>query len=323
MDRLHLMTVFVAVAEEESFAGGARRLGMSPPAVTRAVAALEERLSVKLLNRTTRYVRATEAGQRYLDDSRRIIAELDEADEAAAGINAEPRGHLAVTAPVLFGKLFVLPGIMEYLRCHPAMEVSALFVDRVVNLLEEGLDVGVRIGELPDSSMKAIRVGSVRRVMCASPGYLDMHGTPHTLAGLSGHTLIAASAVTPTQEWKFGKVAGQSSFRVKPRLTVNTNDAAVEAAVQGFGITRLLSYQVAAYLASGQLKIVLPEFEPESMPIHVLHREGRYASAKIRSFVDLIAARIRENPALNNILRDTDVLDFMNIPFSELAVDWS
>ncbi len=301
MDRLHLMTVFVAVAEEESFAGGARRLGMSPPAVTRAVAALEERLSVKLLNRTTRYVRATEAGQRYLDDSRRIIAELDEADEAAAGINAEPRGHLAVTAPVLFGKLFVLPGIMEYLRCHPAMEVSALFVDRVVNLLEEGLDVGVRIGELPDSSMKAIRVGSVRRVMCASPGYLDMHGTPHTLAGLSGHTLIAASAVTPTQEWKFGKGAGQSSVRVKPRLTVNTNDAAVEAAAQGFGITRLLSYQVAAYLASGQLKIVLPEFEPASMPIHVLHREGHYASAKIRSFVDLIAARIRENPALNNI----------------------
>jgi DNA-binding transcriptional LysR family regulator len=302
MDRLHLMTVFVAVAEEESFAGGARRLGMSPPAVTRAVAALEERIGVKLLNRTTRYVRVTEAGQRYLDDSRRIIAELDEADEAAAGINAKPRGHLAVTAPVLFGKLFVLPGIVEYLQCHPAMEVSALFLDRVVNLLEEGLDVGVRIGELPDSSMKAIRVGSVRRVMCASPGYLDMHGTPHTLAGLSGHTLIAASAVTPTQEWKFGKGAGQSSVRVKPRLTVNTNDAAVEAAAQGFGITRLLSYQVAAYLASGQLKIVLPELEPASMPVHVLHREGRYASAKIRSFVDLIAARIRVNPALNNIL---------------------
>ncbi|MFZ4702559.1 MAG: LysR family transcriptional regulator [Candidatus Methylumidiphilus sp.] len=301
MDRLHLMTVFVAVAEEESFAGGARRLGMSPPAVTRAVAALEERLSVKLLNRTTRYVRVTEAGQRYLDDSRRIISELDEADEAAAGINAEPRGHLAVTAPVLFGKLFVLPGIVEYLQRHPAMEVSALFVDRVVNLLEEGLDVGVRIGELPDSSMKAIRVGSVRRVMCASPGYLDMHGTPHTLAGLSGHTLIAASAVTPTQEWKFGKGAGQSSVRVKPRLTVNTNDTAVKAAVQGFGITRLLSYQVAAHLAAGQLKIVMPEYEPASMHIHVLHREGRYASAKIRSFVDLIAARIRENPALNNI----------------------
>jgi DNA-binding transcriptional LysR family regulator len=299
MDRLHLMTVFVAVAEEERFAGGARRLGMSPPAVTRAVAALEERLGVKLLNRTTRFVRATEAGQRYLDDARRIIGEVDEADEAAAGINAEPRGHLAVTAPALFGKIFVLPGIVEYLRCHPAMEVSALFVDRVVNLLEEGLDVGVRIGELPDSSMKAIRVGSVRRVLCASPAYLEKHGTPDTLASLSGHALISASAVTPTHEWKFGQGLGASSVRVNPRLTVNNNDAAIEATLQGFGITRLLSYQVAAHRVAGQLKIILSEFEPAPMPIHVLHREGRYASAKIRTFVDLIAARLRGDSALN------------------------
>ncbi|MDD1629788.1 MAG: LysR family transcriptional regulator, partial [Methylococcaceae bacterium] len=153
MDRLHLMTVFVAVAEEESFAGGSRRLGMSPPAVTRAIAALEDRLGVKLLTRTTRYVRVTDAGNRYLDDARRIIAELDEADEAAAGINAEPRGHLAVTAPVLFGRIFVIPGIVDYLQRYPDMEVSAVFLDRVVNLLEEGFDVGVRIGELPDSSM--------------------------------------------------------------------------------------------------------------------------------------------------------------------------
>lgn len=299
MDRLHLMTVFVAVAEEESFAGGARRLGMSPPAVTRAIAALEERIGVKLLNRTTRFVRATEAGQRYLDDARRIIGEVDEADEAAAGISAEPRGHLAITAPVLFGKMFVLPVIVEYLRRYPAMEVAALFLDRVVNLLEEGLDVGVRIGELPDSSMKAIRVGSIRRVLCASPDYLDKHGTPNALPALSGHTLIAASAVSPTNEWKFGRGSELSSIRVKPRLTVSNNDAAIEAALQGFGITRLLSYQVAAHLASGQLKIILTEFEPAPMPIHVLHREGRYASAKIRSFVDLIAARLRENSALN------------------------
>ncbi|BBL77263.1 LysR family transcriptional regulator [Methylomagnum ishizawai] len=299
MDRLHLMTVFVAVAEAESFAGGARRLGMSPPAVTRAVAALEERLGVKLLNRTTRFVRATEAGQRYLDDARRIIGEVDEADEAAAGINAEPRGHLAVTAPALFGKMFVLPGIVEYLRRHPAMEVSALFVDRVVNLLEEGLDVGVRIGELPDSSMKAIRVGSVRRVLCASPAYLEKHGTPADLTALPVHTLIAASAVTPTHEWKFGQGPGASSVRVHPRLTVNNNDAAIEAALQGFGITRLLSYQVAAFVAAGQLRIILNEFEAAPMPIHVLHREGRYASAKIRTFVDLIAARLRGDSALN------------------------
>jgi DNA-binding transcriptional LysR family regulator len=299
MDRLHLMTVFVAVAEEESFAGGARRLGMSPPAVTRAIAALEARLGVKLLNRTTRFVRTTEAGQRYLDDSRRIIGEVDEAGEAAAGINAEPRGHLAITAPVLFGKMFVLPSIVEFLQRYPAMEVSALFLDRVVNLLEEGLDVGVRIGELPDSSMRAIRVGSVHRVMCASPDYLEKHGMPHNPGELSGHNIVAASGVSPTIEWKFGQGAELVAVRVKPRLTVTTNDAAIEAALQGFGITRLLSYQVAPHLASGQLKIILSEFEPAPMPIHVLHREGRYASAKVRSFVDLIAIRLREDHTLN------------------------
>ena len=178
MDRLHLMEVFVAVAEEEGFAAGARRLRMSPPAVTRAIAALEARLGVKLLNRTTRFVRVTEAGQRYLDDTRRIIGEVDEADEAAAGINAEPRGHLSVTAPVMFGSLYVTPGIVEFLERYPAAEVSAVFLDRIVNMLEEGIDVGVRIGELPDSSMKALRVGYVRRVLCAAPSYLERHGEP-------------------------------------------------------------------------------------------------------------------------------------------------
>ena len=173
MDRLHLMSVYVAVVEAEGFAGGARKLQMSPPAVTRAVAALEERLGVKLLNRTTRYVRMTEAGQKYYEDAKRIIALADEADDAALGINAEPRGQLTVTASVLFGRMYVMPGIVEYLRRYPAVEVNALFVDRVVNMLEEGVDVAIRIAELPDSSYRALRVGSVRRVLCASPDYLD------------------------------------------------------------------------------------------------------------------------------------------------------
>lgn len=301
MDRLNLMTVFVAVAEAESFAGGARRLQMSPPAVTRAVAALEQRLGVKLLNRTTRYVRATDAGQRYLDDARRIIAEADEADEAAAGINAEPRGHLAVTAPALFGKMFILPGIVEYLQRYPEMEVSTMFLDRVVNLLEEGQDVGIRIGELPDSSMKALRVGQVHRVLCASADYLAKQGTPMRPADILEHTLISSSAVSATHEWRFGHGAKHrtESIKIKPRLTVTTNDAAIEAAVQGFGITRLMSYQAAPYLASGQLRLILQKFEPAPMPIHVLHREGRYASVKIRSFVDLIAGRLRADRTLN------------------------
>ena len=297
MDRLQLMTVFVAVAEEQSFASGARRLNMSPPAVTRAIAALEDRLGIKLLTRTTRYVRVTDAGQRYLEDARRIINEVDEADEAAAGINAEPRGQLAVTAPVLFGKLFVLPGIVDYLQRYPDMEISAVFLDRIVNLLEEGFDVGIRIGELPDSSMKAIRVGSIRRVVCASPAYLAKHGAPEKPSDLANHLAAASSAGSPAMEWKF---AEGLVVRVKPRLTVTSNDSAIAAVLLGMGVTRLLSYQIAAYQASGQLQTILSEFEPEPLPIHVIHREGRYASAKVRSFVDLMVARLRSDQALKS-----------------------
>ncbi len=301
MDRLHLMTVFVAVAETESFAAASRHLGLSPPAVTRAIAALEKRLGVRLFNRTTRFVRATEAGQRYLEDARRIIGEVDAADEAAAGINAAPRGQLAVTAPVLFGKMFVLPAVVEYLRRYPAMGVSALFLDRVVNLLEEGLDVGIRIGKLPDSSMKSIRVGAVRRVLCAAPEYLKKHGVPDKPAALSAHSIIAASGISPTNDWNFRQGAKANPVRLNPRLTVNSNDAAIEAALQGFGITRLLSYQIAPQVETGGLKILLKDFEPPPMPIHVVHREGRYASVKIRSFVDLIVERLREDRALSSL----------------------
>lgn len=299
MDRLHLMTVFVAVAEEESFAAGARRLAMSPPAVTRCVAALESRLGVKLLDRTTRYVRVTEAGQRYLDDARRIIAEVNEADEAVVGINGTPKGQLTITAPVLFGKMFVIPVVVEYLQCYAEMDINALFLDRVVNLMEEGVDVGVRIGELPDSTMKALRVGQVRRVLCAAPSYLEAHGVPQEPADLHRHHVIAATGVTPMVEWKFVHHNNPLAVRIRPRLTVTTNDAAIEAAVAGFGITRLMSYQVAPHLASGKLVILLSDYEAPPLPIHILHREGRHKSARVRSFVDLITERLRSNPTLS------------------------
>jgi DNA-binding transcriptional LysR family regulator len=299
MDRFHLMSVFVAVAEEESFAAGARRLGMSPPAVTRAVASLEHRLGAKLLTRTTRFVRATDAGQRYLEQARRIIAEADEADEAVAGINATPRGQLSVTAPVLFGRMFVTPSIVEYLQRFPDMTISAVFLDRVVSMLEEGMDVGVRIGELPDSSMKAIGVGHVRRVVCAAPEYLKKHGVPRAPADLDKHTVVAASPVSPSVDWKFVTGKKTASVRVTPRLTVTSNEAAIVAAVQGFGVTRLLSYQIAAFLASGQLKALLSDHEPPPLPIHVLHSEGRQASAKVRTFVDLLVEKLRADKALS------------------------
>lgn len=299
MDRLHAMAVFVAVAEEASFAAAGRRLRMSPPAVTRAVAALEERLGVRLFTRTTRLVRTTDAGARYLEDARRILLEADEADEAAAGINAAPRGHLAVTAPVLFGRLYVMPVITAYLRAFEQTTVSALFVDRVVNLLDEGLDVGLRIGSLPDSSLRAIRVGQVRRVICASPAYLRKHGVPKTPADLAGQAIVAATAVSAGTEWAFADGKRTIGIKLGPRLLVNTNDGALEAAKEGFGLTRLISYQVASELASGKLRIVLSQYEPAPLPIHVIHREGRHGSAKVRSFVDLAVEKLRSNTALN------------------------
>jgi len=299
MDRFHLMNVYIAVAEEQGFASAARRLGMSPPAVTRAIAALEQHLGVKLLNRTTRYVRTTEAGQRYLEDSRHVLAEVDAVDQAVSGINAEPRGHLAITAPVMFGRMFVMPGIVEYLERFPAIEISALFLDRDVNLLAEGIDLGVRIGELPDSSMRALKVGSVRQVVCASPEYLRRHGKPERPQDLSAHTLINSSAVSDVPNWIFNTAQGMRNQRIQPRLVVTSNAAAVEAALADFGLTRLLSYQVAPQLADGRLQIVLEEFEPEPRPIHIVHREGRFASPTVRSFIDFIAARLRGDSLLN------------------------
>ena len=295
MDRFHLMNVFVAVAEEQGFAATARRLHLSPPAVTRAVAALEDQLGVKLLNRTTRFVRVTEAGRRYLEDAKRILSDVKTADEAAAGINAAPRGQLVITAPVLFGRMFVMPGIVDYLNAYTGTEVSAMFLDRIVNLLEEGIDVGIRIGELPDSSLRALRVGSVRRVTCASPQYLQRNGLPRKPQDLPGHSIIASSAGNNAIDWRFDNVA----LRIQPRLTVTTNDAAIEAACSGFGITRLFSYQVTKQLGEGGLQLILEKYEPPPLPIYIVHREGRFAAARIRAFVDLMAKRLRTDKALN------------------------
>jgi len=294
VDRFSELHIFAAVVENESFSAAARKLGISSPVATRAIADLEARLGIKLLNRTTRYVRVTDAGKRYFEDTKRLLSDLADADEAATGINGEPSGHLAITAPVLFGKIFVLPGIVDYLKRFPKMNVNALFLDRVVNLLEEGLDVGIRIGELADSSMHALRVGTVRRVVCATPEYLALNGTPQTPNDLQHHTIITANGLNNSSEWKFSNV----NIRVQPRLSFSTNDAAIEAALSGFGVTRLLSYQIAPYLADGRLKAVLNNADSRELPIHIIYREGRYASAKIRNFVDLMAERLRTDEAL-------------------------
>lgn len=299
MDRLHLITVFVAVVDTNGFAGGARKLGISPPAVTRAINELEVYLGVRLLTRTTRVVRVTEAGARYADDCRLILAQLAEADESVTGLQVTPRGHLTITAPVLFGARFVAPIVTEYLKVNPQVVASCWFLDRVVNLLDEGADVGIRIGELPDSSMQATTVGKVRRVMCASPAYLQQHGVPQTPADLQSHTIISASAVTPTADWRLMDKGEVRHIKVQPRMTTTSNDSALAAALGGFGITRLLSYQVADALRDGSLSMVLDEFELPTLPVHVVHREGQHASKKARAFIDLVVERLRANPRLN------------------------
>jgi len=293
MDQIHLMKVFVATGELESFAAAARRLDISPAAVTRAVSALEEQLGVKLLLRTTRSVRLTEAGSRYLEDTRHILASIHEANEAAAGINSTPKGDLAVTAPILFGKKFVMPCIVRYLQQYPEVDVSAFFLDRIVNMVEEGMDVAVRIGPLPDSGLKALRVGRVRRMLCASPEYLARHGVPKHPSDLAGHAVIGTTNLSPRAGWRFGVAEEPTLVRVKPRLTVTSNDGAIAAASGGLGIARLLSYQVADELASGQLQVVLAEYEEAPWPIHVLHRESKYGSAKVRAFIDMLAQALR------------------------------
>ena len=299
MDRLQAMTTFVAVVDSGGFASAARKLNQSPPVVTRAIAELEERLGLRLLTRTTRVVRVTDAGARFADDCRRILADIEQAETAAAGTHAAPRGTLAVTAPVLFGQLHVMPILVSYLQQYPEVDAQCLFLDRVVNVVEEGIDVAVRIGELPDSSLQATRVGRVRRVLVAAPAYLAAHGVPQRPEDLAEHTIASASGVTPVSEWRFNVAGKPLMQRVQPRLRTTTNDSAIAAAVTGLGITRLLSYQVAAHLRSGALQVVLEDFETGPMPVHVVHHEGRRVTQKVRAFVDLAVERLRGDAALN------------------------
>ncbi|WP_415899324.1 LysR substrate-binding domain-containing protein [Neptuniibacter sp. QD48_11] len=299
MDQFHLMNVFVAVAEEQGFAAASRRLNISPPAVTRAVSALEEKLGIKLLTRTTRHVRTTDAGQRYLQDAQRILQELERANESAIGINSEPKGHLSVTAPVLFGQKYVMPSIAEYLNNYPETEVDAVFLDRVVNLMEEGFDVGIRIGHLPDSNMYAKRVGTVRMHWLASSQYLEKAGIPQSPEDLKQHSTIMTNSSSMVQDWKFDYEGKQQSLRLKPRLTVSTNQSAINAAKLHLGIIHTLSYQVEDELNHGELKTVLENYEPPAMPVHIVHREGRQASSKIRSFIDILAKTLNKNKTIN------------------------
>jgi len=298
MDRLQAMTTFVAVVDTGGFASAARKLELSPPVVTRAVAELETRLGLRLLTRTTRIVRVTEAGARYADDCRRILAEIDEAEQAAVGEHQAPKGTLTITAPVMFGQLYVTPLLARYLQQWPQLDATCLFLDRVVNLVEEGVDVAVRIGELPDSSLIAVRVGRVRRVLVASPAYAAARGLPAHPRELADHDLISAAGAMTHPEWRFTVEGHTFAQRVQPRLRSTSNEAAITAAIEGLGIARLLSYQVAAPLRRGALVPVLEAFEPGNLPIHVVHHGGRRAAHKVRGFIDAVVQGLRADPSL-------------------------
>ncbi len=299
MDRFQAIQIFIQVAESGGFAAAARRLAISPPAVTRAVASLEERLGTRLFLRTTRSVRLTESGERFLADSRRILAELEEAEEAAVGSHAAPQGELHLTAPVLFGRRYVTPILSDFLGRFPRVTARTLFVDRVVSLMDEGVDVAIRIGELPDSSLVAIRAGLVRRVVIAAPAYLDRHGTPDHPDDLHRFALVQSTASPAFTEWKFQAEGRPLTVRLDPRVRMNTNDAVIEMVAGGFGLSRLMSYQVADHLGDGRLRVVLEDYELPPLPIHVVHQQGRLVSAKVRAFVDFMVARLRQDPALN------------------------
>jgi DNA-binding transcriptional LysR family regulator len=289
MDRIDTWRLFAAVAEHASFAEAARRAGRSPQAVTRAIAALEASVGARLLARTTRSVALTDDGARYLERCRRVLADVDELD--ATPDTSAPHGVLSVTAPVLFGELHVMPIVSAYLARHPGVDVRLALHDRVVSLVEEGIDLAVRIGELPDSALRVRRVGEVRRVVCASPAYLRRRGTPRQPRELADHDVIAFTATTAIADrWTF---ATGAPIRVRPRLIVNSGRAAIDAALAGLGIVRVLSYQVAPLLARRRLHAILVDHEPATLPIHLVTLPSPLVPARVSAFLDLAAARLR------------------------------
>ena len=295
MDKLRAMRVFVAIVDEGSLTAAAARLDLSLPAVVRLLAALEGDLGVRLLHRTTPRSSPSHEGREYYERSKRVLAEVEQADAAMSARRREPRGRLRVTAPVGYGRLRIAPLVAEYLARHPGVEVDLLLLDRVVDLVEEGIDVAVRIGELPDSSLVARRIGETRRVVCAAPAYLRREGTPRRPRDLAAHRSVQFLGLARGDEWAFGD---DERERVSPRPVLRTNqlDVALDACVRGLGCARLLSYQVEALVAKGALVRVLEACEPPPVPIHLVYLQPRLVSATVAAFVELVSESHGDRP---------------------------
>ncbi len=290
MDRFEALTTFVAVAETGGFARASRQLASSPPAVTRTIAALERHLGVVLFHRSTRSVALTAEGTALLDRARDILAQLQEAEHLVMGRQSAPQGELHVTAPTVFGRLHVLPVLAGILREHREVTVRLMLIDRNIRLVEEGIDVAVRIGELRDSSLVAVAVGSVRQTIVASPAYCAERGRPEQPQDLARHDIILGDSARAGPQWRFGARRARS-VQVTPRVTVNSVDATIAAAVAGVGIANLLSYQVAALLDSGALCSVLDEHAPPPLPVHLMFHASRARMPAVRLFVDEMRRR--------------------------------
>jgi len=293
MSRLESMSILIAVVDAGSMSAAARSLGMPLATVSRKIGELESHLNTRLLHRTTRQLSLTETGSSYVAACRRILEEIGEAERAATGEYAAPKGELVVTAPVVFGRLHVVPVVAEFLAHYPEIDINLILTDRVVHLMEEHADVAVRIGELPDSTLMATKVGTVRRVVCGSPDYLAKHGTPKKPPDLSAHECITFEVLASMRAWVFGSGKSEQSVHIHSRLAVNTAEAAISAAILGVGLTRVLSYQVADALRDDQLRVVLEKFESAPLPISLVHKGQAPMPLKLRAFLDFVTPRLR------------------------------
>jgi len=293
MDRLEAMGLLVAAVDSGSLSAAARQLRVPLATVSRKVSELESRLRARLLVRSTRRLALTDAGRAYVEACKRILEEVADAERAAAGEYRAPRGELRVTAPIVFGHLHVMPVVTEFLKVHGEINVRVMLADRVINFLEEHVNVAVRIGELPDSSLVALPVGSVRLVACGSPAYFAERGAPKTPDELRGHDCITFENLASAETWKFGAGRSESIVPVRSRLVVNTAEAGIDAAVAGLGVTRALSYQVAEAVRAGALALVLQEFERPAWPVSLVYAGGRLLPLKVRAFLDFAAPRLK------------------------------
>lgn len=294
MDRLDAMAVFVGVADAGSLSGAARQLAVPLATVSRKLADLEAHLATTLITRSTRKLALTEAGRDYLAACRDILGRVNEAEKGAAGAYAAPRGQLVVAAPIVFGRLHATPVVAAFLQAHAEVDVRLLLGDRNVNLLEEQVDIALRIGTLPDSSLIALPLGTVTRVTCASPAYLAQHGTPAEPTELRRHACVSFEGLMSATAWSFPLGGEARRVPIRSRLSVTTADAAIAAACEGLGITRVLSYQVAEAIARGELVRILPDYEPPVVPVSLVYASQGRLPMKCRAFIDFAAPRMRQ-----------------------------